>query len=256
MFLLFAFLENTPYLFDPKLVSQLRASGKVFGLTDWGWNDHYIWWLFSGVVVTVLAGFLAGAIARERGARVAAIANIPSILVWAGFFYLMAYSGVEWEGQKGFQVVSLIAIPLTTLFAYASGGFGAEAQESDFDDETVLGIRPYHWAWIVWPLYLYGVGIVYVAVKFPALFLNRGLQIRLTGTHMAEAFIDLLLALISLIAWIMPLIVAYRILSGKHLSDKHPLVKALANTGILIGGALIATAVQIGCFWSLQHSDL
>jgi hypothetical protein len=46
---------------------------------------------------------------------------------------------------------------------------GEETQASDFAADTVLGIRPYHWAWIVYPLYLYSLGIVFVAAKFLAL---------------------------------------------------------------------------------------
>src|SRR5437879_7215982 len=81
-FLISAFLENTPKLFDAKLISEMRAAGEIFDVRAWGWKGHYIWWLFAEVVVTAMAAFLAGAIARSNGARVAAIANVPSILVW------------------------------------------------------------------------------------------------------------------------------------------------------------------------------
>jgi len=246
LFLISAFQENTPHLFDAKLVSEMRAAGEIFDLKEWGWKDHYVWRLFSGVVVTALAAFLAGAIAKEKGAKVAAVANIPSILVWAGTFYVMAFGRIELEGQTGFLVVSLIAIPLTTWVAYHLGKIGEETQASDFAADTVLGIRPYHWAWIAFPLYLYSRGIVFVAAKFLALQFFTWRDMSMVG-----AFISLL-ALIPLFAWVTPLNMAHKVLSGESLADKAPFVKALANTVILLGGMLVALAIQFACFWLLQ----
>jgi len=72
LFLISAFQENTPHLFDAKLVSEMRAAGEIFDIRAWGWKNHYIWRLFSGVVVTAIAAFLAGAIARRNAAKVTA----------------------------------------------------------------------------------------------------------------------------------------------------------------------------------------
>lgn len=70
LFLISAFQENTPYLFDAKLVAEMRAAEEIFDIRAWGWKDHYIWRLFSGVVVTAIAAYLAGAIALKNGAKV------------------------------------------------------------------------------------------------------------------------------------------------------------------------------------------
>ncbi len=246
LFLISAFQENTSHLFDAKVVSEMRAAGEIFDIREWGWKDHYIWRLFSGVVVTAIAAFLAGAIAKDKGGKTAAIANFPSIFVWAGTFYVMAFGKIDVEGQTGFLVVSLVAIPLTTWVAYQCGNMGSETQASDFGAGTVLGIRPFHWAWIVFPLYLYSLGIVYVGAKFLALQFMTWRDMSVMG-----AFISLL-ALIPVFAWVAPLNLAHKILSGESMSDKAPFVKAFANTGILIGGALVAMAIQIACFWLLQ----
>ena len=227
LFLISAFQENTPYLFDVKLVSEMQAAGEIFDLKEWGWKDHYIWRLFSGVIVTALAGFLSGAVARDKSGKIAVVANIPGVLVWAGTFYLIAFGEVEIEGKTGFSIVSLIAIPLTTWIAYHSGRLGSEAQELSAEN-TVLGIRAFHWTWIALPLYLYGLCIVFVVVKFFALQFFTWRDMSMVG-----AFISLL-ALIPIIAWVMPLQFAYNILSGESLESKSPFVKALANTGILV----------------------
>ena len=246
LFLISAFQENTSYLFDVKLVSEMRAAGEIFNLKEWGWKNHYIWRLFSAVIVTVLAGFLSGAIARDKSSKVTLIANIPSVLVWAGTFYLMAFGEIDVEGKTGFLIVSLIAIPLTTWIAFHAGKIGAETQESSFAEGTVLGIRPFHWVWIVLPLYLYGLGVIFVVVKFFALQFLTWRDMSMVG-----AFISLL-ALIPIIAWGAPLKFAYNVLSGESLDGKSAFVKALANTGILVGGALAATGIQLVCFWLLQ----
>jgi hypothetical protein len=113
LFLLSAFEQNIPYLFDAKLVSEMRAAGNVFEINDRGWKDHYIWRLFASVVITALVAFLAGAIARLKGGVVAVVANIPSILVWGAMLFVITH-GNPIEGQTGFTVVSVVAIPLTT----------------------------------------------------------------------------------------------------------------------------------------------
>ena len=246
LFLLSTFQENTPYLFDARLVSEMRASGELFDIKGWGWKDHFIWRLFSGVVVTALVAFLAGAIAKTKGGVVAAIANIPSVLIWGAIFYLTAFGKTELEGQTGFEVVSVIAIPLTMWLAYKLGNFGAKVQASDFREGTVLGIRPYHLIWIVFPLYFYGLGIVFVLAKSLALQFLTWRDVSMVGAIIS------LLALVPVIAWIVPLIFVYNILSGEILSEKSTGIRALVNSVVIVGGALLATGIQIVCFWLLQ----
>jgi hypothetical protein len=158
---------------------------------------------------SAMAAFLAGAIARWSGARVAAIANIPSVLVWAAMIYLMAFGGAEWEGQTGFIVVSIIAVPLTTWIAYVFRKIGTDAQVSKFDDRTVLGVRPYHWAWIVFPLYFYTLGIVFVVVKYLALQFFTWRDASMVGTFIS------LFALVPVVAWVAPVVMTYKILPAQ-----------------------------------------
>ena len=160
--------------------------------------------------------------------------------------YFMAAGRTEWEGQTGFIVVSVIAVPLTTWIAYQFGKLGAETQASEFEDNTVLGVRPYHWAWIAFPLYLYGLGIVFAAAKFFALQFLTWRDMSMVGALIS------FLALVPVIAWIAPVVMTYNVLAGTSLSEKSPAVRGLANTGIIISGALLASGIQIVCFWLLQ----
>lgn len=242
-----AFLQNTSYLFDAQLISQMRDAGEAFDPGDWGWKDHYIWRLLAAAVTTAIAGFLAGAIARQNGGKVAIIANIPSVLVWIATLCLLTLGKVEIEQRIGFVVVSLIAIPLTTWIAYRAGQSGSETQQSDFSAETVLGIKRGHWVWLVFPLYLYAMGMIFVVAKFFLLQFLTWRDMSIIGSVVS------LLALLPIIAWAMPLKFTYAVLAGEALAGRSRWVQALANAGFLIGGVPIAIAVQIVCLWLVQR---
>lgn len=55
LFLIAAFQQNAPHLFDVTLDSEMRVAGEMFNVTEWGSKDHYLWHLFSSVVVTTLS---------------------------------------------------------------------------------------------------------------------------------------------------------------------------------------------------------
>lgn len=188
LFLISAFEENTAYIFESNQIEAMKLSG--LDPRDWGWGNHYIWRLFAAIVVTACVGFLAGAIARQDGAVISALANIPSVLVWLATIYLFKHPdvfesiGLDSGYNTEFIVISIIAIPLTTLIAYFSGHFGEEGAEYDSHD-SVLGIKGYHWIWAVYPLYLYSLGLISVCAIFIKLIPSFGNYIHnATNWHM------------------------------------------------------------------------
>lgn len=245
IFLISAFQENTAYLFDVSLIKEMRLSGLSVDPRQWGWGDHYMWRIISGITVTAVVGFLAGAISKTKGGITAAISNIPSVIVWALMIYLFGFSNVEVEGKTGFIVISVIAIPLTTYIAHLSGNFGEEIQRDEFCDDTVLGVKGYHWIWAVFPIYWYSLGIVFVVSKFIAF------QLATWGDMSIFVSVMSLIALIPIIAWIYPLILVHRVLSAQLLSTQKAFVRGLANFGILILGMGIASLLQVGSYWLL-----
>lgn len=258
LFLVSAFQENTAYLFDASLIKDMKLSGLDVDPREWGWGGHYIWRLFASIVVTALVGFLAGAIAKDNGAKVSAAANIPSVLIWAGMIYLLGFTDVEVEAKTGFIIISIIAIPLTTYIAYLAGGFGEEVQRQEFSDETVLGIKGYHWMWAVFPLYLYSLGIVFVCSKILLFWLAmRGDTSIFPMWHSTSIFHFLLsfalfiAFLTPVVAWIYPLRIVYRILSGNLLANQNAAVKGIAVFGILIAGVPVAAGIQVSIYWLL-----
>lgn len=252
IFLLSAFEENTAYLFDASLIGEIQSRGFEINLKEWGWGSHYIWRLFAGVVVSALGGFLAGAVAKESGAKTAALANIPSVLMWGGMLYLFS-SGVEIEAISllftsagpGFIAISIIAIPLTTYIAYLSGGLGEEVQQQKFPDNTVLGIKGYHWIWAIFPLYWYTFGIVFAV----AIFIGFQLDALNWDTFSIKRGLIAVPLLFSIVAWVYPLRIVHRVLIGDLLSNHNAAVRGLANFGVLIGGMFVATGIQVGAYW-------
>jgi hypothetical protein len=172
------------------------------------WQEHYIWRLVASVVVTALVAFLAGAIAKTRGGITAAIANVPSVLLWGYFLYRLVFSETTVEGQTGFAVISAIAIPLTTWISYVLGEAGAETSASDLDRGNVLGIRSYHWVWLIVPIYFYSLGVVEVVAKFFVMQFYTWRDMSMVASFMY------LLALVPILAWIAPIFLAYNILGG------------------------------------------
>ena len=245
LFLVSAFQENTGYLFDTSLIKEMRLSGIDINPKEWGWGEHYIWRLFAGIVVTAIVGVLAGAIAKDNGPRTAAIANIPSVLMWGVMIYLFGFTDMGIEAKTGYIVISIVAMPLTTYIAYMAGGFGEEIQELEYPEDTVLGIKGYHWIWAVFPLYWYALGIVFVATKF------IGFQFTTWNNTSIFAALMSLLMLIPIVAWIYPLRLVHRILMGDIFISQNSLAKGLANFGILILGMLIAVGLQVASYWLL-----
>lgn len=245
LFLISAFQENTAYLFDVDQINEMRLSGFAINPRELGWGDHYIWRIFASVVVTYLVGILAGAIAKNNGNRLTALANIPCVLVWGVMIYFLGFAGLEIEGRTGFIVISIIAIPLTTYIAYRAGGLGEEIQR-EFPEHSVLGIKGYHWIWAIFPLYFYGLGIVFVFTKFLALQFLTWRDMSIVGSVFS------LLGLIPIIAWIYPLVFVYNVLGGEALIEKPTIIRALTNAGVIVGGGILASGIQFVCFWLLQ----
>ena len=243
LFLISAFQENTAYLFDIGLIREMKMSGFDINPREWGWGDHYIWRLFSGVAVTAVVAVLAGAIAKKNGAKIAAIANIPSLIVWGGMIYFFGFTDVEVEAKTGFIVISLIAIPATTYVAYLAGGLGEEIQQQEYLENTVLGIKGYHWIWALFPLYWYSLGIIFVFTKF------IGFQLATwADTSIFSALLSLLM-LAPIVAWVYPLRLVQRVLMGDLLSTSNAAILGVANFGIIVIGMIVASGIQFGSYW-------
>jgi hypothetical protein len=218
----------------------LNVSGNV-SIDNLEWGDHYLWRILSSVVVTGFVAFLAGAIAKKKGEIVAVVSNLPSVLLWLQTLRFHERWGSSEHAQIGFIVVAVIAIPVTTIVAYYFGRIGCENQNRSFSPNSILGIHPYHWAWIVLPLWMYTAGLVLVAGR---LIIVQILTWRETGIVSAIIFP---LSVIPVVAWIMPQKLVYDILSRNTLGRSPAAIRALAVTSVIGGGVLLAYGVQVVC---------
>jgi hypothetical protein len=95
---------------------------------------------------------LAGATAKRNGAVVASIANVPVSLMMGLLSYLHYTGGRASEDSRTLGIV-LPASVLGSIFFSAFGGLKGERwQKQTFPSETIFGIRPIHWWWLIFPL--------------------------------------------------------------------------------------------------------
>jgi len=244
LFFVSAFQESTGYTLATKEVLELGIDPR-----EWGWGDHYVWRLIASILVTALAGMLAGAFARSKGAMVGLISNIPSCLFHGFIIYMLVAWPVEVVAQTAFVIVSIIMIPLTSLIAYWSGELG-ENINIQIDHGRVLGIRGYHWFWLVIPLYWYARCII------PPLFYYLVFELIYSNSLSIFTGIKGLILLIPIVGYVYPLYMAYRILSSDVMGTSSTVVRALSVTGWLVGGLAIGGILQYGCYKVLGWGGL
>ena len=142
-----AFFKALPELFylnffSPQLSFGLDAKGSE-------WDGRYLLFLLLTIGAIPVAAILAGAMAKERGGPAAAKSAVPLTLLWAELFFLALFTGTV-----GSTAISLIAIPLTIFVAAYWGRFGERTQKALFPEGKIFGIYPYHFIWMMVPLYL------------------------------------------------------------------------------------------------------
>jgi hypothetical protein len=168
---------------------------------------------------------------------VAAKSAIPITIVWIEIFFVSLFTGTLASG-----VVSLAAIPLTILFSSYCGTLGERMQREHFPDTTIFGIYPYHFIWIVFPLFVYSV---MTAAWLP--YLENTLFHNWLGASLSKTFLHVL----SLIYTLLPflglsalLYVVYKILTGRIFKAQLEWVRALLTIVFLV-------VVPIVLYWVL-----
>jgi len=160
-------------------------------LEYWGilyWGDHYIIRLFWSLVGTGWGAFISGLIARRRGALIGCLSSIPTVLLWLGVFYIWAFaedllfdSGFD-SPVFGNKVISILIPLLSLIVAYNLGLIGqqiAQKYSEHFDKKksTILGIKWYHYIWIIIPLYsiiLQTAWVIYYGLEWVIISFSEG----------------------------------------------------------------------------------
>lgn len=226
--ILIAFYNALPQLFHFNFRSPLSSSSPA-GLQPEGpqWDHRYLSFLLLSLMATSIAAVLTGAMAKNRGGVVAAKSAIPIIIIWIEIFFISLFTGTIGSG-----VVSLAGIPLTIMISSYCGNLGERMQRAHFPDTTIFGIYPYHFIWIVFPLFAYSV---MTAAWLP--YLENVLFHNWLGAGLSETLFHLL----SLTYTLLPffglcalLSIVYKILTGRLLKIRSERARALFSITLLI----------------------
>lgn len=191
------------------------------------WDYRYFSLLLLSLMATSIAAVLTGAIVKSRGGVVAAKSAIPITIVWIEIFFVSLFTGTLASGA-----VSLAAVPLTILFSAYCGNVGERMQREHFPDTTIFGIYPYHFVWIVFPLFAYSVmTAAWLPYLAAALFQNW-----------REASLSkIIVHLLSLIYTLLPFLsvcalfyAVYKILAGKIFAVRSEWGRAALAVGLLV----------------------
>ena len=204
-----------------------------------GWGNHYILSLIAVMIATFCAAFLVGATAKKKGGFVASIANIPSILFSIVILYFFYKNSSVMENVIGWNISLILGILGSIGLAYWGGKIGEKKQNQEFETNTILGIRPFHWSWLWFVSFIYLVGIFYVALRWIVINNITDLDV--------ISIIPALVALIPVFAYGYPMFIMYEILSGNKFEEKPAIIKVLAFIGIYIGGLILGTGVDFIC---------
>ena len=219
---------------SPDKAQELVEIGEVGSVWEYGWGDHYIWFLIAFCFVTYCCAGLAGATAKKKGALVASLANLPIVifsLLFCWLFYIDAL-GITVESPVAWKIVGPLAVVGSIFFSILGGYTGKDFQETEFGDSTILGIPPVHWLWIWLVSTIYIQEIVYAVIP---LF------------SWSEDFVSLVHVLRLLICGY-PMVLMYQILSGEILARKNVFIRIISFIGIYIGGIIAGALFQLLLF--------
>lgn len=133
---------------------ELVETGVIDSVSEYGWGDHYIWFLITFCFASYWSAILAGATAKKRGAMVAGIANIPLVVPISFLCVCLYISRIEIEPPIAWGIILPVSVLGSIFLSIVGGSAGERWQNSMFSSKTILGIRPLHWWWLIFPLNL------------------------------------------------------------------------------------------------------
>jgi len=222
---------------SPDKARDLVEIGTIESVWEYGWGDHYIWFLISFCFVTFCCAALAGATAKKKGTLVSSIANLPVIifmLLVCWFFYIDAVD-IDVESPIAWKIILPLSIAGSIYFSALGGHIGKEVQESDFKENSILGIRPFHWSWLWFIGYIYLVGIFYALIPIIKWSWDDGY-----GPGVFQ--------ILSLFIYGYSIYLMYQILSGEILARKNVSIRIVSFIGIYLGGLIAAFLFELLLF--------
>ena len=131
-----------------------------------------------------------------------------------------------------------------SIFFNILGGYtGKEAQETDFKENSILGIRPFHWSWLWLISSLCIQGIIYALIPVIKWSWEYGY-----GSGIFQ--------ILSIFIYGYPMYLMYQILSGEMLARKNVFIRIISFIGIYLGGliaALLFDLIRFGLFKLISY---
>lgn len=225
--ILIAFYNALPDLFHLNFRSSLSPLLPDPYFETPQWDFRRLPFLLLSLLATSIAAVLTGAIVKRRGGVIAAKCAIPITIVWIEMFFISLFTGTLASGA-----VSLAAVPLTILFSSYCGNVGERTQREYYSETTIFGIYPYHFIWMVFPLFVYSMmTAAWLPYLVDALFHNG----------LGASFSEILLYLVSLMYILLPFLglsallsLVYKILAGKLFKIRSEWGRALVTMGLLV----------------------
>ncbi len=128
-------------------------TGVINSVWEYGWGNHYIWFLIVFCSVSYCSALLAGATAKRKGVIVASIANLPIVTTLSFLCVWLYMPQTEIEISRSWKIVLPVAVLGSVFFSVKGGSAGQQWQNNFFGNKSIFGIRPIHWLWLIFPLH-------------------------------------------------------------------------------------------------------
>lgn len=122
------------------------------------WGERFILRILVSVIGTAFGGFAAGIIAKTKGRMCGLLSAVPTSLFWLAVVITLFIAPPE-SASFGHWGVSLFLIIISPCAGFYTGIIGHSFRKDypeifEFRPRTILGIKWFHWLWLIFPLYL------------------------------------------------------------------------------------------------------
>lgn len=120
------------------------------------WGERFILRTIASVIGTAFGGFAAGTIAKTKGGMCGLLSAIPTSLFWLPVVITLFIAPPE-SPSFGHWGVSLFLIMISPYIGFYAGIIGHSFRRDyteifEFRPRTILGIKWFHWLWLIFPL--------------------------------------------------------------------------------------------------------
>lgn len=122
------------------------------------WGERFILRTIVSIIGTAFGGFAAGIIAKTKGGICGLLSAIPTSLFWLAVVITLFIAPPE-SASFGHWGVSSFLIIISPCIGFYTGIIGHSFRKDypeifEFRPRTILGIKWFHWLWLIFPLKL------------------------------------------------------------------------------------------------------